>query len=63
MFVTHQIDEAIFLGDRVIVLSHGPGSTVAKVITVDFPRPRTEDLKRSPEFLAVVDDIWATISS
>jgi NitT/TauT family transport system ATP-binding protein len=63
MFVTHQIDEAIFLGDRVIVLSHGPGSTVAKEIAVDFPRPRTDDLKRSPEFLAIVDDIWATISS
>ena len=63
MFVTHQIDEAVFLGDRVIVLSKGPGTTIADVVEVDFPRPRTEDLKRTPKFLALVDRIWNCIRS
>lgn len=61
LFVTHQIDEAVFLGDHVVVLSKGPGTTVAKIINVDFKRPRHESIKRSPEFLAIVDEIWALI--
>jgi NitT/TauT family transport system ATP-binding protein len=61
MFVTHQIEEAVFLGDRVIVLSKGPGTTIADVVEVNFPRPRTEELKRTPEFLAIVDRIWNCI--
>jgi NitT/TauT family transport system ATP-binding protein len=61
MFVTHQIDEAVFLGDRVIVLSKGPGTTIADIVEVDFPRPRTEQVKRTPEFLALVDRIWNCI--
>jgi NitT/TauT family transport system ATP-binding protein len=61
LFVTHQIDEAVFLGDHVVVLSKGPGTTVAKIIDVNFKRPRSEALKRSPEFLAIVDEIWDCI--
>lgn len=61
MFVTHQIDEAVFLGDRVIVLSKGPGTTIADVVEVDFPRPRGEEIRRTPEFLALVDRIWDCI--
>jgi NitT/TauT family transport system ATP-binding protein len=61
MFVTHQIDEAVFLGDRVIVLSKGPGITIADVVEVNFPRPRAETIRRSPEFIALVDRIWDCI--
>jgi ABC-type nitrate/sulfonate/bicarbonate transport system ATPase subunit len=61
LFVTHQIDEAVFLGDHVVVLSKGPETTVTKIIDVNFKRPRTEALKRSPEFLAIVDEIWDCI--
>jgi len=39
MLVTHDIDEAIFLGDRVVVMSSRPG-TIEEIIAVDFPRPR-----------------------
>ncbi|GIH17800.1 ABC transporter ATP-binding protein [Rugosimonospora africana] len=63
MFVTHQIDEAVFLGDRVIVLSKGPGTTIADIVEVNFPRPRSEEVKRTPEFLALVDRIWNCIRS
>jgi NitT/TauT family transport system ATP-binding protein len=61
LFVTHQIDEAVFLGDHVVVLSKGPGTTVSKIIDVGFKRPRSESIKRSPEFLAIVDEIWGLI--
>ena len=63
MFVTHQIDEAVFLGDHVVVLSKGPGTKVSKIIPVEFERPRSDAIKRSPEFLAIVDEIWACIKA
>ena len=61
MFVTHQIDEAIFLGDWVVVLGRGPATTVTKVIDIPFGRPRPESIKRTTEFVEIVDDIWTTI--
>jgi NitT/TauT family transport system ATP-binding protein len=61
LFVTHQIEEAVFLGDRVVVLSHGPGTTLLEIIDVTFERPRDETLKRSAAFGQVVDHIWRLI--
>jgi len=61
MFVTHQIDEAIFLADRVVVLGRGPATKVVKVVEIPLGRPRPESIKRTPEFVAIVDDIWTTI--
>jgi NitT/TauT family transport system ATP-binding protein len=40
IFVTHDIEEAVTMGDRVIVLSHGPASTVCDEVKIDLPRPR-----------------------
>lgn len=57
MFVTHQIDEAVFLSDRVVVLSPGPGSVVADIVTIELPRPRTEDMKEDPAFIEPVAHI------
>jgi NitT/TauT family transport system ATP-binding protein len=57
LFVTHQIDEAIFLSDRVIVFSARPGR-VRDSITIDIERPRALRLKREPRFHALEDRIW-----
>lgn len=60
VFVTHQIDEAVYLADRVVVLSAHPG-TVREVVAVPFGRPRDLHLKRTPEFGRLVDHIWSLI--
>ncbi len=60
VFITHQIDEAILLGDRVAVFSPRPGR-VREIISIDLPRPRPESVKQSPEFQAYVGHISALI--
>ena len=51
MFITHSIPEAILLSDRVVVVSARPGR-VRKIVDVDLPRPRTEQVRESQEFFA-----------
>ena len=60
LFITHQIDEAIFLSDRVIVFSARPGR-VKDVVEVGIDRPRELRLKRTPAFHAIEDRIWGSI--
>ena len=60
LFVTHQIDEAIYLSDRVVVFSGRPGK-VKEIITVGIERPRALSLKRDARFHAIEDRIWSLI--
>jgi len=60
LFVTHQIDEAVYLSDRILVLTSRP-ARLREDIRVPFPRPRSLSVKRSPEFMALVDYIWGLI--
>jgi NitT/TauT family transport system ATP-binding protein len=62
LFVTHQIAEAVYLSDRVLVMSGRPGRIVRDV-TIDFPRPRPLDIKRTQQFLDYEDEIWHLIES
>jgi NitT/TauT family transport system ATP-binding protein len=62
LFITHQIDEAIFLSDRVVVMSARPGRIIAD-IPIELPRPRLLDIKRTPRFVEYEDQIWRLISS
>jgi NitT/TauT family transport system ATP-binding protein len=56
LFVTHNIQEAVFLSDRIVVLSPHPGR-VSAIVNVDLPRPRTLSVKDSPEFAALVSKV------
>ena len=60
VFITHQVDEAIFLADRVIVLAARPGR-VQEIIPVDIARPRSLEVKREAHFARIVDHIWHSI--
>ena len=60
LFITHQINEAVYLADRVAVMSARPGR-VKRVFRIPFERPRTLHLKRDPRFLEVEDAIWQLI--
>ncbi|RUW63172.1 ABC transporter ATP-binding protein [Mesorhizobium sp. M7A.F.Ca.US.008.03.1.1] len=57
IFVTHSIDEAIFLADRVVVMTARPG-TVKEIIDIDLPRPRDGDIRASAEFNAYRARVW-----
>jgi ABC-type nitrate/sulfonate/bicarbonate transport system ATPase subunit len=52
LFITHDVDEAIFLGDRVLVMTARPGRVKLEQV-VDLPRPRKADIVTSPEFIAL----------
>ncbi len=60
VFITHQIDEAVYLADRVVVLSARPGR-VREVIPIALARPRPLSVKRTPRFQDYVDRVWRLI--
>jgi len=60
VFITHDVDEAAFLANRVIVMAARPGR-IHRVIDVDLPYPRTEEVRLSPEFAEVRNDIWTSV--
>jgi NitT/TauT family transport system ATP-binding protein len=63
LFITHSIEEAIALGDRVVVLSARPAS-VAEVIDVDIPRPRTvEQVVAHPRFVELRERCWRRLKA
>ncbi|MEU3984376.1 ABC transporter ATP-binding protein [Streptomyces sp. NPDC026672] len=62
VFVTHDVPEAVFLADRVVVFSSGPAHLV-EVVDVDLPRPRRSEIKRTPEFQAIHDYILQLVMS
>ena len=57
LFVTHDIDEAIYLADRIIVMSAAPGRIIED-IRVTLPRPRLLDIRNDPTFTAYRQRIW-----
>jgi NitT/TauT family transport system ATP-binding protein len=60
LMVTHQIDEAVLLSDRVIVFSDRPAE-ILEEIKINLPRPRTEDIKNNPQFEKLTSLIWSFI--
>ncbi len=60
LFITHDIKEAIYLADRVIVFTRRPGR-VKTVVDINLSRPRDLRIKRDPQFLTYEDQIWESI--
>ena len=60
LFITHDIKEAIYLADRVIVFTRRPGR-VKNVVDINLSRPRDLRIKRDPQFLTYEDEIWESI--
>lgn len=57
VFITHQISEAILLGDRIAVMSKGPRSRIKKILTVDLERPRREEMLTDIRFRTLEAEI------
>ncbi|MEU6791987.1 ABC transporter ATP-binding protein [Nonomuraea wenchangensis] len=57
MFITHDVDEAVYLARRVIVMAARPGR-VQQIVEVDLPYPRTEEMRLSPEFARIRNEVW-----
>ncbi len=58
--VTHNIEEAVFLAHRIVVLSRRPGR-IREIVTVDIPHPRDEHVRALPRFGETVDHCWSLI--
>jgi NitT/TauT family transport system ATP-binding protein len=56
IFVTHSIPEAVFLADRVVVMSPRPGR-IERVVNIDLPRPRDIATRESPRYFALVTEV------
>ena len=60
LYITHNIREAVFLSDRVLLLSSRPGR-ILDLVTIDLPRPRNEQVAREAAFQNYVDFLWERI--
>ncbi|MBU2667500.1 ABC transporter ATP-binding protein [Actinoplanes bogorensis] len=60
VFITHDVDEAVFLANRVVVMAARPGRIV-EIVDVDLPYPRTEELRLSPAFTALRNRVWSAV--
>ncbi|KKX24495.1 ABC transporter ATP-binding protein [Rhizobium sp. LC145] len=60
MFITHDVDEAVYLASRVVVMAARPGR-LHKIVPVDLPYPRTEEMRLSPEFTTLRNEVWRSV--
>ena len=51
LMITHDIDEALFLADRIVMMTNGPAATIGEILTVPFERPRSyEEIQQDPRY-------------
>lgn len=61
VFITHSVDEAITLGDRIVVITKRPGR-VKEVLPVSIPKPRGRDIRQLKEYITLRDRIWSLLA-
>ena len=59
-FITHDVDEAIILGQRVVIMSARPGR-IKRIVDVDIPYPRTQETRMSDAFTRLKNEIWGEV--
>lgn len=59
-FITHDVDEAIILAQKVIIMSARPGR-IKEIVNIDIPYPRTQETKMTPKFLELKNHIWGQV--
>jgi NitT/TauT family transport system ATP-binding protein len=60
IFITHDVDEAVILANRVVVMAARPGR-IQEVIDIDLPYPRSEEVRLSPEFAELRNRVWRAV--
>jgi len=62
LFITHDLDEAIAMSDRVVVLSAGPATRPMGEFSIDLPRPRNvAEVRATPRFIELHTQIWGVL--
>jgi NitT/TauT family transport system ATP-binding protein len=61
VFITHSVDEAITLGDRIAVITSRPGR-VKEILPVHIPKPRGRDIRQLDEYIELRDRIWSLLA-
>ncbi len=62
VMVTHDVEEAIFLSDRVVVMNNGPAATIKKIVDINLPRPRNKkDITHDPEYIKIHDELLSLL--
>jgi NitT/TauT family transport system ATP-binding protein len=62
IFVTHDIEEALYLGDKIVVMRARP-SRITRILEVPFGRPRTDEIRGTPEMGHLKQEIWEELKS
>lgn len=59
-FITHDVEEAIILAQRVVIMSARPGR-IKEIVNIDIPHPRTQETRMSPRFMELKNHIWSQV--
>jgi NitT/TauT family transport system ATP-binding protein len=62
IFVTHSIEESVYLSDRVAVMTSSPG-TIRGIVDIGLPHPRSQEIKNTPEFAEYRNKVWRLLQS
>lgn len=60
MFITHDVDEAVYLATRVVVMASRPGR-IKEIVDIDLPYPRSEDIRLTPRFTELRNRVWDAV--